>query len=86
MIGASAGSANHIATDGSNGSHRCHPIDPWGIKADNIWTEIPSSHSTEIPVMPLGWVPIPSNFKFKGHSTGNGWFIANPHPEIKFPG
>jgi hypothetical protein len=27
-----------------------------------------------------------SNSKFKGHSTGNGWFIANPHPEIKFPG
>jgi hypothetical protein len=27
-----------------------------------------------------------SNSKFKGHSTGNGWFIAHPHPELEVPG
>jgi hypothetical protein len=31
-------------------------------------------------------LPPDSNSKFKGHSTGNGWFIAHPHPELEVPG
>ena len=61
MIGTSVWSANHISTEGSTWTAPTIviPIDPWGIGADGAWTEIPSSLSTEVHVLPLWSVPIP---------------------------